>query len=262
MRCRPARRQWRVVRPLAGRLIAAWLLAGHTAIVGSIRVPPVPRRVWLQNTAAAATAAIAVAPNRAHAVAYRSEVYSTPPTPGRAKPKCQDIESCQAEGERRAAEAEAKAGPLRHVGPIGANGLGRVRYRAMKETSDGPPLQQGDVAELKFDVLSTSGELMYGVPSREPGVSRDLLETYRMTLGARDVPRGVELALEGAHQGDLRRIEIPPDLGFATSDWKPRPSGFSGRQRLEQFRKRLDDYPASILFQVEVVRVRPAAFGQ
>ena len=77
------------------------------------------------------------------AVAYRDQPFSTPAAPGRMKAKCRDLESCQAEGERRAAEAEAKAGPVRHVGPLGANGLGRVRYRAMKETEDGPPLRPG-----------------------------------------------------------------------------------------------------------------------
>ena len=200
----------------------------------------------------------------AHAVAYRTEVYSAPPTPGRTKAKCRDIESCQAEGERRAAEADAKAGPVRNVGPIGANGLGRVRYRALRETDDGPPLRQGDAADIRYDVLSTSGNLMYGVPSREPGeAAAGVLDSYRMVLGNRDVPIGVELALEGAHKGDLRRIELPPDLGFETSQWKPAPTGFSGRQRLENYRLRLNGnglqpgYSASVLFQVEVMRVRP-----
>ena len=109
---------------------------------------------------------------------------------------------------------------------------------------------------------------MRRVPSRVPGAATQaILDTYRIVLGQRDVPVGVELALEGAHKGDLRRIEVPPDLGFATSDWKPAPSGFSGRQRLENYRLfRLTltgnglrpGYDASILFQVEVVRVRPA----
>ena len=209
-----------------------------------------------------AAAAVAIAgASRAHAVAYRTEVYSTPNTPGRERPKCKDIESCQAEGERRAAEADARAGPLRNVGPVGANGLGRVRYRAMKETSDGPPLRTGDAADIRFDVLSTSGNLMFGVPSREPGESATaILDTYRIVLGSQDVPIGVELALEGAHKGDFRRIEVPPDLGFETSGWKPVPSGFSGRQRLDNYRARLrpgSGYAASILFQVEVVKVRP-----
>ena len=99
------------------------------------------RRAILQHTAAAAVA-VAVAPRRAAAVAYRSEPFSAAGAPGRTKAKCRDLESCQAEGERRAAEAEAKAGPLRRVGPAGADGLGRVRYRAMTETTDGPPLRQ------------------------------------------------------------------------------------------------------------------------
>ena len=234
------------------------LLAAFAVPTSALRMP----RRCLVQVAAGATIATA---STANAVAYRTEVYSSPPTPGRSKPKCRDIESCQAEGERRAAEAEAKAGPLRNVGPLGANGMGRVRYRAMKETDDGPALREGDVAELRFDVLSTSGELMYGIPSREPGAAAaGVLDTYRMVLGRRDVPLGVELALEGAHKGDLRRIEVPPDLGFATSDWKPAPSGYSGKQRLEQYRARLTGnglqpgYPASILFQVEVVKVRPA----
>ena len=99
------------------------------------------RRAILQHTAAAAVA-VPVPPRRAAAVAYRSEPFSAAGAPGRTKAKCRDLESCQAEGERRAAEAEAKAGPLRRVGPAGADGLGRVRYRAMTETTDGPPLRQ------------------------------------------------------------------------------------------------------------------------
>jgi len=220
----------------------------------------VPRRAVIGGAAAAITTN---GPSSAHAVAYRTEVYSTPNTPGRNKAKCKDIDSCLAEGERRAAEADERAGPLRNVGPIGANGFGRVRYRAMKETSDGPALGQGDAADIRFDVLSTSGNLLYGVPSREPGEAQaGVLDSYRIRLGSHDVPIGVELALEGAHKGDFRRIEVPPDLGFETSDWKPTPTGFSGRQRLENYRTRLkpgSGYAASILFQVEVMKVRPAS---
>ena len=222
-----------------------------------------PRRAVVQHVAAAAAAASA---GSAHAVAYRDQPFSAPATPGRTKAKCRDLESCQAEGERRAAEAEARAGPLRRVGPPGADGQGRVRYRAMKEASDGPALQSGDAAEIAFYVASTGGDYLYGVPNREPGAAAgSVLDSYRIVLGERDVPLGVELALEGAHRGDVRRIEVPPDLGFQTSEWRPAPEGFSGRQRLERYRKLLSGnglqpgYSASILFQVEVLKVRPRA---
>ena len=230
------------------------------SLLAHVALAHVGRRALVSRAAAAVVSTAGA--SHANAVAYRSEVYSTPNTPGRTKAKCRDIESCQAEGERRAAEADAKAGPVRNVGPVGANGFGRVRYRAMKETSDGQPLRPGDSAEIRFDVLSTSGNLLYGVPSREPGEAQvGVLDSYRIRLGDHDVPVGVELALEGAHQGAIRRIEVPPDLGFETSGWKPVPSGFSGRQRLENYRARLrpgSGYAASVLFQVEVVKVRPA----
>lgn len=65
--------------------------------------------------------------------------------------------------------------------------------------------------------------------------------------------------------GDFRRIEVPPDLGLQTSDWRPMPVSFSGKQRLERYRKILEagnglqpGYAASILFQVEIMRIRPA----
>ena len=232
------------------------------ALLG-LSITATARRAILQHTAAAAVVA-AVSPRRAAAVAYRSEPFSTVAAPGRTKAKCRDLESCQAEGERRAAEAEAKAGPLRRVGPPGADGLGRVRYRAMTETADGPPLRQGDAADVQFFVANTGGDYMFGVPSREPGVASTagVLDSYRLVLGSRDVPLGVELALEGAHRGDVRRIEMPPDLGFETSEWMPAPEGMSGKQRLQRYRSLLTDNPKRdyqplILFQVEVLRVRP-----
>jgi len=129
------------------------------------------RRAILQHTAAAAAVAVTtVAPRRAAAVAYRSEPFSTAAAPGRTKAKCRDLESCQAEGERRAAEAEAKAGPLRRVGPPGADGLGRVRYRAMTETADGPPLRQVRCcATLTLTRTRTRTRTRTAVPGRRCG---------------------------------------------------------------------------------------------
>ena len=50
--------------------------------------------------------------------------------------------------------------------------------------------------------------------------------------------------------------QVPPDLGFATSEWRPTPGGVSGKRRLENYRATLTGnglqpgYAASILFQV------------
>ena len=94
------------------------------------------------------------------------------------------------------------------------------------------------MADLRFSVLKGNGDLMYGVPNREPG-AQDVGETLRVVLGQRDVPLGVERALIGASRGSRRRVELPPASGFASSDWRPKPAGFAGQQRIERFKRLL-----------------------
>jgi len=36
-----------------------------------------------------------------------------------------------------------------------------------------------------------------------------------------------------AGTGTVRRVEMPPAMGFETSDWRPQPSTFEGKQRIE-----------------------------
>ena len=164
------------------------------------------RRTILQHTAAAATATVAatVAPRRAAAVAYRSEPFSATAAPGRTKAKCRDLESCQAEGERRAAEAEAKAGPLRRVGPPGADGLGRVRYRAMTETADGPPLRQvRRCATLTLPLTPTRTRTRTTAPGRRCGGA-----VFRGKHGRRlHIWRALARAGRGRHR---RRLGLVP----------------------------------------------------
>lgn len=168
--------------------------------------------------------------------------------------RCRDIETCREVGDLRAEEAERRAGPTVSL-------AGGVKYREM-EPGKGPVLAEGDSADITFQVLqSASGYFMYGVPNREPG-SRDLSETYRVTLGNRDVPSGVELALLGASKGTRRRVQLPRASGFESSDWKPEPTTFAGQQRIKRFQNILygnglqPGYDAQILFEFEVVRVK------
>ena len=102
---------------------------------------------------------------------------------------------------------------------------------------------------------------MYSLPSREPG-ARDSAETYRVVLGRHQLPVAVERALQGAKKGATRLVEMPPRLGFSTSDWQPAPEGFAGKQRVERYRKLLTGnglqpgYNAVLLFEVSVQSLR------
>ena len=87
-----------------------------------------------------------------------------------------------------------------------------------------------------------------------------------MRLGAapRDVPLGIERALIGMREGEARRVELPPAVGFGTSAWRPAPSSRRGRATIESYRRVLDGngaaqppFPAETVWDVEVRRIRP-----
>lgn len=171
-----------------------------------------------------------------------------------ASAKCRDIESCREEGDRRVEEEERRAGPVVAL-------EGGVRYREM-ERGEGPILAMGDSADIRFQVLqSANGYFMYGVPNREPGAN-DLSETYRVTLGMRDVPEGVEQAMVGAAKGTRRRVQLPRSKGFETSNWRPEPATYAGQQRIKRFQNILygnglqPGFDAQILFEFEVAKVK------
>ena len=169
--------------------------------------------------------------------------------------KCADIESCREEGERKMVEIDKAQGPVVTVEP-------GIRYRELKR-GEGPVLRDGDTADIRFQVLQGNGYFMYSIPNREPG-STDLAETYRVTIGNRDVPEGVEKAMIGASRGSVRRVELPPKKGFGTSEWRPEPTGYAGIQRMKRYRAVLSGnglqpgYDAVLLFEFDIVKVRPS----
>ena len=180
--------------------------------------------------------------------------------PKNAWSKCKDIESCREEGERRSDEIEKEKGEIVNIGQ-------GVRYRESRRGS-GPKLQPGDTAEIMYEVTTSSGNYMWSKGrAKEPG-QRDLGETYRVVIGQHDVPIAVERAMldaGGMQKGSIRRVEMPPALGFETSGWRPGPENFSGRKKQERYQALLTGnglqpgYNASLLFEVELSKIRQPA---
>ena len=192
------------------------------------------------------------------------------------RPACGDVETCAELGEKRFQAAEAEKGAIVKLD-------GGVRYRELQRGT-GEGADEGDVVDITFQVhhplsrlrvlrsvltrhelqvLKGNGFYMYSLGlDKEPGL-KDLGETFKLTLGDHQVPVAVELALQGAKKGCVRRVELPPRLGFETSQWSPEPSTFEGRQRMEAYRQRLKTtkgYAGTpLLFEFTVARIRPAA---
>mmetsp|Transcript_56989 Transcript_56989/g.185205 ORF Transcript_56989/g.185205 Transcript_56989/m.185205 type:complete len:289 (+) Transcript_56989:51-917(+) len=170
------------------------------------------------------------------------------------RPACGNIDECREVGDRKFAEADREKGPIVRLGQ-------GVRYREVR-VGHGAEVKMGDSVDISFEVQKTNGDYIYSLGRGRPDMQGDFGETYRVTLGSHDVPVAVEQAMEGMRAGGVRKVEMPPQLGFQTSEWKPEPSNFSGKQRMERYRKLLTGnglqagYNAAILFEVEVIRVR------
>ena len=60
-------------------------------------------------------------------------------------------------------------------------------------------------------------------PSEEGLGRKDTGETYRVRMGSKDIPAGIQTAMIGMKKGEKRRVELPSSVGFETSDWAPAP---------------------------------------
>jgi len=178
--------------------------------------------------------------------------------------KCTDIESCREEGERKV-EADLKLNPIVKL----SDG---VRYRVLSPpttSSTNKKVKDGSNIDLAYSISTASGQYMYskgfGYEKVEFGgrQTSDLgLDSMRVVVGKSNVPKGIEYALIGMRKGEKRRVELPPDVGFETSNWSPEPTTRRGQVQIEQYKKKLagfgsqPPFPAETVWDIEVLQVR------
>lgn len=199
----------------------------------------------------------------ASGVAALSSIFlAQSPLPAQAK--CTDIESCREEGERRV-EADLKLNPIVKL-PDG------VRYRAIRpptSSSDTKTVNEGSNIDLAYSISTASGQYMY---SKGFGFEKvefagrqesDLgLDSMRVLIGKHNVPVGIEYALVGMKRGERRRVELPPDVGFETSNWSPEPTTRRGKAQIEGYKRKLagfgsqPPFPAETVWDIEVLQIR------
>jgi len=161
------------------------------------------------------------------------------------------IEEAREIGERKREAEEAAKGPLLRSSK-------GVRYREpVKGPSDAPLCEKGDTCKVKYQVYKGNGDYVFSLGyGRE--FKQDRLDTYAIKYGDPDkkIPLAVEDAMSGMRVGSLRKILVPPELGFNTSNQRPEPDTFSGKRKLAVH------INEPLLFEVELVKVnkkgRPA----
>eukprot|EP01083_Nonionella_stella_P205255 747629_1 len=146
--------------------------------------------------------------------------------------KCTDIESCREAGERKM-EQDAIDNPITKL-PFG------VKYKVLQPGTGDRIVAENDNIDLIFSVSRLGGGYMYsrgfGFEKIDGGngkmISDAGLDSIRVQLGTREVPIGIQEALVGMKKGERRRVELPPNVGFATSNWQPEPTTKRGQATL------------------------------
>jgi len=136
-----------------------------------------------------------------------------------------------------------------------------LRYREYAKGDEGDAARAGSRVDFAFKVYRLSSGayfkyasggtpiLVYGRGYGYEGLD-DVGDFATATLGTTRLPRAVAPCVVGMRKGGIRRILVPPELGWVDDGVFPQPDTFAARRRMLNYR----DEP--LLFEVEVVRVR------
>ena len=242
---KPSRRPLCVVLPMM--LVLVLTLASLTTTVNGLSLhdpsTTLSRRQALLLSTASSTAAF-----------IGTSFAVSPPT---ASAKCTDIESCREIGDRKI-EVDAKENPTIRLDNVLKGGVGR-------ET-----LKDDATVDLIYSISTSGGAYMYsrgfGYNKIDVGNGQQLpdtagLDSYKIALGKKRLPDGVEAAMIGMKKGERRRMQIPASVGFETSGWQPEPTNRRGKAQIVGYQNILrgngdtqPPFPASTIWEVEVLK--------
>lgn len=183
--------------------------------------------------------------------------------PTTAVAKCTDIDSCREIGEAKD-QQDSLNNPVKRL----ANG---VSYKVLIPgvASSSEIVSSTSSVDIAFSVSQANGRYMFSkgfglekVPFMGAMVPDRNIESLRVDFGRKNVPQGIEQVLLGMKRGEKRRVVLPPQVGFATSDWQPRPMKRDAQRQLNVYRQQLagaggqPPFPAPTIWDVEVLRIR------
>ncbi|KAF3790480.1 Peptidyl-prolyl cis-trans isomerase [Nymphaea thermarum] len=84
---------------------------------------------------------------------------------------------------------------------------------------------------------------------------------FKFTVGSQQVIPAFEEAIVGMSPGGVRRIIVPPDLGYPDNDFNkkgPRPTTFSGQRALDFVLRNQGLIDKTLLFDIELIKIVPS----
>ncbi|VVB14371.1 unnamed protein product [Arabis nemorensis] len=137
-----------------------------------------------------------------------------------------------------------------------------LQYKDLR-VGTGPKPKKGEKVVVDWDgyTIGYYGRI-FEARNRTKGGSfeGDEKSFFKFTLGSHEVIPAFEEAVSGMAIGGIRRIVVPPEIGYPENDYNksgPRPTTFSGQRALDFVLRNQGLIDKTLLFDVELIKIVP-----
>ncbi|KAH6809832.1 FKBP-like peptidyl-prolyl cis-trans isomerase family protein [Perilla frutescens var. frutescens] len=137
-----------------------------------------------------------------------------------------------------------------------------LQYKDLR-VGTGPTPKIGEVVVVDWDgfTIGYYGRI-FEARNKTKGGSfvGDDKDFYKFRLGSQEVIPAFEEAVSGMALGGIRRIVVPPELGYPENDFNkkgPRPTTFSGQRALDFVLRNQGLIDKTLLFDIELLKIVP-----
>ncbi|XP_022145793.1 peptidyl-prolyl cis-trans isomerase FKBP19, chloroplastic [Momordica charantia] len=137
-----------------------------------------------------------------------------------------------------------------------------LQYKDLR-VGEGPSPKIGDTVVVDWDgyTIGYYGRIFEARNKTKGGsFEGDDKDFFKFRLGSQEVIQAFEEAIKGMALGGIRRIIVPPELGYPENDYNkrgPRPTTFSGQRALDFVLRNQGLIDKTLLFDIELLKIIP-----
>ncbi|PRQ39763.1 putative peptidylprolyl isomerase [Rosa chinensis] len=137
-----------------------------------------------------------------------------------------------------------------------------LQYKDLR-AGDGPKPKVGDTVVIDWDgyTIGYYGRIFEARNKTKGGsFEGDDKAFFKFRVGSQEVIPAFEEAITGMSLGGVRRIIVPPELGYPDNDYNksgPRPTTFSGQRALDFVLGNQGLIDKTLLFDIELIKIIP-----
>ncbi|PKA54070.1 Peptidyl-prolyl cis-trans isomerase FKBP19, chloroplastic [Apostasia shenzhenica] len=138
-----------------------------------------------------------------------------------------------------------------------------LQYKDLR-LGDGPKAKKGEIVVIDWDgyTIGYYGRIFEARNKTKGGsFEGEDKEFLKFKLGSKQVIPAFEEAITGMAPGGIRRIIVPPELGYPENDFNklgPRPTTFSGQRALDFVLRNQGLIDKTLLFDIELLKIIPS----